>query len=283
MLLRLTHLLAPMPGEPDGAAAALAVEISPGASQPRRFIVPGHLPCGECSVCRQGGAAACPRTTSAIEPRSVGAEIDVADRFVYAVAHDASPDLSAETLLCAPAVALILDATARASLGPSDLAIWVGGSAWFQAAATHSALLGRTTLIASPTTAPGLAEAQARPVRIRAPADQARAEPEGGEDPAAHATSGHGQRARRIFAAANDQRGIETALGFAEAGATLTLLGPATSALPAPTNLRMGRILLVEGYHPDFMPEAVATLQVPAMEQLRQLLVPLTSSRIVSA
>jgi hypothetical protein len=243
------------------------------------------LPCGECALCRQGGVSACSRSTTPLVGRPLGAEIDIVDRFVYSLPEDADvrSGLPVEVLLCAPAVALILDATARASLGPSDHAIWVGDSDWFRAGAIHSAALGRTSLIASPSLAH---DAPERLIRVSAgsagevsPATVMRNLPPAG----GQASSDHGQRTRRIFVSADDPAAIALALAVSEPGATLALLGPARAAIPPPTKLKMGRLLLIEGYHPDFIPEAFATLRSSAMEPLRARLLAMVTPRIARA
>jgi hypothetical protein len=45
----------------------------------------------------------------------------------------------------------------------------------------------------------------------------------------------------------------------------------------------MGRLLLIEGYHPDFIPEAFATLTSSAMEPLRARLLAIATPRIARA
>src|SRR5262245_63714005 len=69
--------------QPSGAAVGIVDDASEGAAilLGKRVLVGPVDPCGQCEVCRRGGAAVCPFATR----REVGARIRVASRWVVAL------------------------------------------------------------------------------------------------------------------------------------------------------------------------------------------------------
>jgi hypothetical protein len=74
--------------------------------------------------------------------------------------------------------------------------------------------------------------------------------------------SPHGRRERRLFVTGAGPWAVDAAFCLAEAGGTVTLLGPGpwtlSGSLPLPERCRL---FTVARYHPDFVPEALAALR----------------------
>jgi threonine dehydrogenase-like Zn-dependent dehydrogenase len=240
----------------DGVACG---EASGGKSAPR-FFLPGRLPCGNCSLCRRGLAAACTTPLDAITSdldhvRSTALELS--DRFLTPLDEPPEVDrLPSELAAGAGLVALGIQAAATANLMPGDVAIWLGGGLLAQVGAQLTAARGaRSFLIGgelsrteeSPllTSCASPAEVQSR---LRGEADAI--------------GSAHQRSIRRVFVTRSDPATLRCTVLLADAGASLILIGRGPARLMAdfelPAEARLSR---VSGYHPDLVPEALALLR----------------------
>ena len=247
MRVRLTHLLL-CNGQPaDGLGRAL----DQGG---RRVFVPGWLPCGECARCRRGLVAVCPRGRRLIEvegPRAV--EHDVDGRFVTAVDEPAgAAPLDDAHAACAGAVASIIEATARAGLGPEQVSVWLGRDLRSRIGARYAAKRGCPSLVAAQgEPSPFDAGVTMLPANAGAWADAVRAV----------APIGPELRPRRLFIAGDEPEAAADAMALAEPGTTLVFLGAPAATLRI-DELALCRVLIGGGrYHPDLIPEALAALR----------------------
>lgn len=233
--------------QPSGALVGMVDDASEGSAVllGKRVLVGPTDPCGQCEVCRRGGAAVCPQAA----PRGpVGKRLRVASRWVVAlaggldlplpsaaaVAGDVTTayTLYARTGLGArePVVVLGSNAIARflvevlRSKGITPTVVGTGDEAW------RSWLLGKgAAVVAGDATAIG----------------------------AAVAAQGFGNRPWRVIA--TESSVVLAAAALAGARATLTLLADAsTPALPGELMAREVTIIGVAGPHPDLIVEAAA-------------------------
>jgi len=215
--------------QPSGAA--LARTASGG------LVLIGPLdPCGECEVCRRGGAAVCAHA----RPRGEGWTVKVASRWVVELGDGLDlPSPAAAAVAGDVAVAYTL--YARTGLAPRDPVVVLGDTAV-------------TRFLVEILRAKGLT-----PVVVTARADLAAngalvvAEPAGVA--AATATLGLGERPLRVIATAPEV--LSAAAELAGPRATLTVLAPAGD-LPGALVAREVTIIGVAGAHPDLITEAAA-------------------------
>jgi hypothetical protein len=201
-----------------------------------RVFVPGWLPCGECPRCRRALVAACPRRQPSL-PQPAG-EVELEGRFLTPVDEPAGgPPIEDSVAAAAGVVAELLEAIARAGVGPEQLAAWVGDDPRAAIGVRLAARLGAVSLAVT-----------ADPAGVAA------------LDAASEGAPG-GVRERRIFALGDQPPAIAR---LWQPGSTLTLLdGNGTSLLAG--DLPLGRILIAGGgYHPDFVPEALSALRSDA-------------------
>ncbi len=251
MRLRLTHVLTyPLEGatDPERDAVASAEQAGP----PRRFFVPGRLPCGACHLCRRGLTAACPAAhTLSTEGSPL---VELPDRFVTPIDEpDDAPVLDPELAAAAGLVALGIQAAAAANLTPGDVALWVGGGVVARTGAQLAAGRGaRSILIGDPAAAPtgvhGVADAEQVPALLAA--ESAEASP-----------AGHQRSTRRLFLTRIDRSTLQTAGRLADAGASLVVIGRPPIPLDGLVLPAEARLAQVSGYHPDLVPEALALLR----------------------
>lgn len=235
MRLRLTHALT----DPAGRLVdAVGREEDTG----RTFVVPGALPCGECGLCRRGLVAVCERT----QRPSLSTDVqELPDRFLHPV-DDASA-LDAHGV--AGVVAGMIDLTARVGLGPGDVAIVLGDDAYSAALADWCAARGLRAFHAGaavPTRAERLVGDPATwDERLVTPAD------------------GHGVSSaeRKVFLPVPTDALARAAVSLLRAGDSW-VIGASPLAVMLPLDrLPLVRVLVHTGRHPDFMPEAVASLR----------------------
>jgi hypothetical protein len=249
MKLRLDHLLL---ARPDGARPPDAIGV-PVDAPDRRFFVPGWLPCGECGRCRRGWLAACPRgrRLDASAP-----EIEVSDRFLTDVDDPpGSARLHDAAAACAGLVAEVQEASARAGLGPGDAVVWIGDDARCALGARLAAARGCASFTLG---APGAARAGVTDLDASAGAESWAAALAA---PAASAPGGFQER--RLFLSRAGEDEVAAALALAAPGAVLTFLDGRGPASLRPADLPLCRIIVAAGwgYHPDFVPEALAALR----------------------
>jgi hypothetical protein len=245
--LSLTHLL--VTGHRPADALAASLELSG-----RRFFVPGWLPCGECGRCRRGWVAACERARAVWE--NGAREVELTERFLFDLDEPTGvaplPEASAA---CAGVVAELQELGARAGLGSGDVAVWIGDDARTRLGARLSASRGCSTFHVSAgapaTTGVVSLPSKAPPARwIEALAAAAAAAPGGFQE-------------RRLFVARAESTLVEAALALWAPGSTLAFVDGAGPASLQPSALASGRMIVAtgRGYHPDLLPEAMASLR----------------------
>ena len=214
-----------------------------GALLDRRVLVPACDPCGECDVCRRGGAAVCPRATR----RALsGGLVTAAARWLVPL-DDGLALASPEAAAVAGDVTTAYTLYARTGIAPREPVVVIGANP-----------IGRfliEILIAKGSTPAALAagEPWAEWLRTRgvaAGADHA-------ELSAALAERDLGTRPWRMICA--DPGSIAIAAALAGPRATLTALAGA-GATPLPGELVAREVLVigVAGPHPDLIVEAAA-------------------------
>ncbi len=209
-------------------------------------------PCGECEVCRRGGAAVCPLAVHR-PPFAAGARLSVAARWVVALG-DGLELSEAIAPAVAGDVAIAYTLYARTGIGPKEPAIVVGAGA--VARYLVQILLAKgiaPTVVADPADTAWCDWLLGKGVAIARVADDA-------SDDAARTTVGATLAAQditgrpwRVIACAAHAR----ATALAGPRATLTLLAP-VPALSGDAIAREVTIIGVAGAHPDLVVEAAA-------------------------
>ena len=210
----------------------------------RRVLVGPIDPCGECDVCRRGGAAVCPL---AVRRDALGARASVAARWVVPLGDGlelASPAAAA----VAGDVALAYTLYARTGLGPRDPVVVVGGSpiARFLVEILLAKTIAPTAVAAPGPWADWLAQKGVVVARDRAGLTEA------------FAAKSLGTKPWRVIGC--DPAAGEAAAALAGPRATLTLLAGsrALGVLGAEVLAREVTIIGVAGAHPDLVVEAAA-------------------------
>jgi 6-hydroxycyclohex-1-ene-1-carbonyl-CoA dehydrogenase len=209
----------------------------------RRVLVGPIDPCGECDVCRRGGAAVCPL---AVRRDRLDARATAAARWVVPLGDGlelASPAAAA----VAGDVALAYTLYARTGVGPRDPVVVVGGSpiARFLVEILIAKAIAPTAVAEPGAWADWLAGKQVVVARDRAGLTEA------------FAAKSLGTKPWRVICC--DPQAIEAAVALAGPRATLTLLAPPVPhALPGEVLAREATIIGVAGAHPDLVVEAAA-------------------------
>jgi threonine dehydrogenase-like Zn-dependent dehydrogenase len=277
MRLRVTHLLV-VDAAPDRPADGLAVELAGTPAGARRLFVPGWLPCGECGPCRRGLVAACPRGHAPFAGLTAppAAPLELAsERFLTPVdvAGDALEDPVAVT---AGLAAEVIEAAARAGLGPGQVAVWAGTDARCVLGARWAAARAATSFHLRHPPAP----AAAIPLDLGDGPERWR------DTIAAALQQAHGAPERRLFLGGRSADEARAALALADPGTTISFL-PGAPAVALDTRAHpLSRILTAgasEGrYHPDLVTEALAALRKGEMD-LADLVGPSAPLRVVAA
>jgi D-arabinose 1-dehydrogenase-like Zn-dependent alcohol dehydrogenase len=227
-----------------GAAAGVGVVIEAGehaqALLGARVLVGGIDACGECDVCRRGGAPVCPsarvRTAHDFAPGET----------VIAAARWATPTTLLEPAAAAiPGdVALAYTLYARTGVGPREPVVVAGASPIARFLVDILRAKGIAPVVIADAPAAWAADLAAAGITAVATREAAAAE---------FHTRGYGARPWRVFAT-----GIDVASAAALAGprATLTFLAPA--ALPADVFAREVSVIAVAAPHPDLVVEVAA-------------------------
>lgn len=266
MRLHVTHLLFTDDPRrpPDGLGRALPGEGSQGDQ--RRLFIPGWLPCGECGSCRRGLVASCPRAQTPFAgvpgpPRDP--LLLASERFLIPVDDGGAPPLEDGRAACAGIVAEVLEVAARAGLGPGDLTIWAGADVRCLVGARWSAARGCPSFVLRSGTVP------ASPGVVALDRDQG---PQGWQQTLAASAqvSAQAVRERRLFLGAGSEDDLQAALALVEPGTTVSFLGGAPSTSVRSGDLPSCRVLIGArapgGYHPDLVPEALASLAKGELE-----------------
>ncbi|HEU4729393.1 MAG TPA: hypothetical protein VFT22_15935 [Kofleriaceae bacterium] len=230
-------------GVAAGVGRVVAAGSRAGGLVDRTVLVGAIDPCGECDVCRRGGAAVCP---AARRRDALGARVVAASRWL--VPLDDGLDLPVPAAAAvAGDVALAYTLYARTGVAPRDPVVVVGATPI--ARFLVEILIGKAitpAAIAEPGEwADWLAGKGALVARDRA------------ELTTAFAAQSLGTRPWRVLCA--DPAASSAATELANPRATLTLLAaPSAAPLAADVLAREVTIIGVAGAHPDLVVEAAA-------------------------
>ncbi|HEY5923177.1 MAG TPA: alcohol dehydrogenase catalytic domain-containing protein [Kofleriaceae bacterium] len=237
--------------QPNGAAVGRVDDASEGAAVllGKRVLVPPIDPCGQCDVCRRGGAAVCPLA----KPRGeIGARLRVASRWVVALGDGLELPIPAAAAVAGD-VATAYTLYARTGLGPREPVVIVGDNAVTRFLVEIVRAKGITpTVIAAGTPAwrdwllaKGAAVVGAGDAHLHDAVT------------AAVATQGLGARPWRVIA--TTAGALVPAAALAGPRATLTAyVDGAAPALPGDVLAREVTVIGVAGPHPDLIVEAAA-------------------------
>lgn len=243
----------------QGAAAVGRVAAAGARAAPlidRRVLVGPLDPCGECEVCRRGGAAVCPRARRRAAPPAPGAgprRIVAAARWVVPLGDGLElPGPAAAAV--AGDVALAYTLYARTGIGPREPVVVVGASPVARFLVEILRAKGAAPVVVVDPDRAAWAEwlaARGASIALAAATDaEVRAAVAAALD--AH---GLGERPWRVLAAAPDA--AVRAAALAGPRATLTLLAPAPP-LPGELVAREVTVIGVAGAHPDLVVEVAA-------------------------
>jgi 6-hydroxycyclohex-1-ene-1-carbonyl-CoA dehydrogenase len=239
--------------QPNGAAVGIVDDADErsAALLGKRVLVPAVEPCGQCDVCRRGGAAVCPylrRHEPAASRRrrasgrwlvTLGDGLDLPTPAAAAVAGD---------------VAIAYTLYARTGLSPREPAVVIGATAIarFLVEILIAKSITPTVVVDDPDDQAWCAWLAAKGAVLARGGGDLRAMIAGGV-----ATQGLGARPWRLFAA--DPRELARAAAVSGPRATLTALAPAAPvALPASLLALEVTVIGVAGPHPDLVVEAAA-------------------------
>jgi L-iditol 2-dehydrogenase len=198
-----------------------------------RVVVGAAQACGECDVCRRGGATVCPvgRTFGVDTPGTVAATIEARARWVLPLGGGLDVPGPAAALLGHEA-ALAYALYARAGVGPRDATVVVGDDA-------VARLLCEV-----------LAAKSAAAIRVSGEPDIAAVRAEAEE-------RGHAAKPWKIFA--TDAAAARRALALAGPRVTIAIAAIGTDPVDVgPALAREATVIGVRGAHPDLLPEIAA-------------------------
>lgn len=237
--------------QPGGAAVGRVDDASEGSAVllGKRVLVGPLDPCGQCEVCRRGGAAVCP---AAKRRERASARIRVASRWVVALDEGLNlPGPAAAAVAGDVATAYTL--YARTGLGPREPVVLVGRDPIARFLVEIVRAKGITPTVISDgddgwrdwLLGKGAAVVRADEARLHDAVT------------AAVAAQGLGARPWRVIATSSSR--LEQAATLAGPRATLTVLANAsTPALPGDVLAREVTVIGVAGPHPDLIVEAAA-------------------------
>ena len=237
--------------QPSGAAVARVDETGErsAALSGRLVLVPAIEPCGQCDVCRRGGAAACP---GARRREPLAGRARVSSRWLVPLGDGLDLPVPAAAA-AAGDLATAYTLYARTGLGPREPAIVTGATA--VARFLVEILIAKSitpTVVADPAHAEWCTWLRARGVHVAAAGEDVRA-----AVAEVQAAQGQGARPWRILATAD----VAVAASLAGPRATLTVLAPPGVALPSLPGELLARevtVIGVAGAHPDLIVEAAA-------------------------
>ncbi|HVK89219.1 MAG TPA: alcohol dehydrogenase catalytic domain-containing protein [Kofleriaceae bacterium] len=208
----------------------------------KRVLVGPIDPCGECEVCRRGGAAVCPmaRRRTAWPSRIVAA-------VRWVIPLDAGLDARApEGAAIAGDVALAYTLYARTGAAPREPVVVVGAAPVTRFLVEILGAKGLTFAVVASGAEAWTAWLATKGAAVAADATALEA---------VFATSGLARRPWRVIATSADS--VATAAALAGPRATLTVLAP-IAALPGELAAREVTVITVAGAHPDLVVEAAA-------------------------
>lgn len=234
--------------QPSGAAVGIVDDATEGSAVllGKRVLVGPLDPCGQCEVCRRGGAAVC---AHAKRRDGVGTRLRVASRWVVSLAGGL--DLPVPAAAAVPGdVTTAYTLYARTGLGPREPVVVVGANAVsrFLVEILRGKGMTPTVIIDEDDEAwrSWLLAKGAAAVRSDATLVTE-----------AIGAQGLGNRPWRVIA--TEAAAVPTAARLAGARSTLTILAEAsTPALPGDLMAREVTVIGVAGPHPDLIVEAAA-------------------------
>lgn len=229
----------------DGAAGVgrvVRAGARAGGLVDRRVLLGPIDPCGECDVCRRGGAAVCPH---ARRRDALGATAIAAARWLVPLGDGLDVPLPAAAAVAGD-VATAYTLYARTGVGPREPVVVIGGSPIGRFLIEVLLAKGVQPVAVAPAgawadwlRARGVAVAPDRPTLVDA-----------------LARGDHGLRPWRMVCA--DPRASATAVALAGPRATLTVLARNAAALPGNALAHEITVIGVAGAHPDLVVEAAA-------------------------
>jgi threonine dehydrogenase-like Zn-dependent dehydrogenase len=226
--------------QPSGACVGVVDDAGEGSAVllGKRVLVPAFDPCGQCDICRRGGAAVCPLGTR----RSPGPRVRASSRWVVALGDGLDLPVPAAAAVAGD-VATAYTLYARTGLGPRDPVVITGATAVTRFLVEILRAKGLSPVVVAPRGA-WADWLLAKGCAVVNDADGVAA---------AIAAQGLGTRPLRLIATGE----VERAAALAGPRATLTVLAPAP-ALPQELWSREVTVIGVAGPHPDLIVEAAA-------------------------
>jgi len=235
--------LAVLAAQPGGAAAGVVDDVDPksAALLGKHVLIGPSDPCGQCEVCRRGGAAVCPhaRRHEPLAPRR-----RVAARWAVALGDGLELPVPAAAAVAGD-VALAYTLYARTGLSPREPVVVLGATGVTRFLIEILIAKSIAPIVIAGDDPAWCDWLLGKGAALARTADDVRA---------AVAAAGLGARPWRILAT-----GADHALACALAGprATLTALAPAAD-LPGALVAREVTVIGVAGAHPDLVVEAAA-------------------------
>lgn len=242
---------------PDGTLeAVVGVVVSDGTATTRRVIVPAALPCGECGRCRRALTVACERVRFPfgrdVGATALGPRVEVTERFATALDGTDAQPLSDPAALAAAPVARVLDALGRIGVGPGDLVAWVGEGTLVTAGAALCSHRGARVFVLAFNRPATLPESVQHVTPDEAPAVLAQVE----------ASTPGGFLERKLLVGTSEPALIQSALALVTPGTAASFMAPIDRLTVAPSpSWTNARLVFHDGFHPDFLPEALAAVR----------------------
>ena len=219
--------------EGTSGAAAIGRVIDAGSRAAHlvgKRVLAGPIdPCGECEICRRGGAAVCPAARRRTAP--LASPMVAAARWLVTLGEPNGVDVPAPAgAVVAGDLAIAYTLYARTGIGPRDPVVVIGDSP----IARHLVAVLRTKGIAPAVPGPSVTTDELR---------------------AGFAEQGFGHKPWRVLATSGDL--VERAAALCGPRSTLTVLAP-VAAIPGDLASREVTVITVAGAHPDLVTEIAA-------------------------
>ena len=232
-----------------------------------RAIIGPHVPCGDCDLCRRGGAVVCPNGARlGVTTRGVLAErVILPSRWVVAFGGDLDVPGPAAALLGGDA-ALAYAMYARAGVGPRDATIVLGDGPVARFLIEILIAKNAAPVVVARSNAPDgwAAWASARGSHIAHVADDAPDAESRAAALAAARAAGNGGKPWKLFETTGEAARQTRALAIAGARATVVLAAPGATGMPT-ASVDLGdaldhdsTVIGVAGAHPDLLVDVAA-------------------------
>ena len=237
--------------QPSGAAVGIVDDASEGAAVllGKRVLVGPTDPCGQCEVCRRGGAAVCPH---AIPRGAAGKRLRVPSRWVVALAGGLDLPVPAAAAVAGD-VTTAYTLYARTGLGPREPVVVLGATAVTRFLVEILRGKGITPTVICDDDEAWRSWLLGKGAAVVSGSGDALVASVGG----AVSAQGMGNRPWRVIA--TESAVVQQAARLAGARATLTVLADRDApALPGDLMTREVTVIGVAGPHPDLIVEAAA-------------------------